>query len=93
MMSVEMGAGLAFIEKIPIYFYKTEIDKNRTIHPSGIVPEKRKKLYLNTKMPTVFDLIEIPSVLNYSINNEYDLRKDIFDSCLNLEDLLGYYYK
>lgn len=93
MMSVEMGAGLAFMEKIPIYFYKTAIDKNRTIHPSGIVPEKRKKLYLNTKMPTVFDLIEIPSVLNYSINNEYNLRKDIFDSCLNLEDLLGYYYK
>ena len=70
MMSVEMGAGLAFMEKIPIYFYKTTIDKNRAIHPSGIVPEKRKKLYSNTKMPTVFDLVDIPTAIKYSINNE-----------------------
>ena len=45
MMSVETGAGISFMEKTPICFYKTKIDNNRTIHPSGVIPEKRKKLY------------------------------------------------
>lgn len=92
-MSVETGAGVAFMEKTPIYYYKTNIDKNRTMHPSGIVPPKRKQLYAGTGMPTVFDLIDIPNDISYSINEEHDLSPTIKNTCLELNDILGYYYK
>lgn len=93
MMSVETGAGVAFMEKTPIYFYKTNIDKNRTIHPSGFVPQKRRKLYTGTGLPTVFDLISIPNDIKYSINEEHDLNQGIKKTCLELSDILGFYYK
>jgi len=92
-MSVETGAGIAFMEKCPVYFYKTNIDKNRTMHPSGIVPQKRKQLYSGTKMPIVFDLVDLPQELSYTINEEHNLSLDKKQNCLELNDILGYYYK
>lgn len=92
-MSVETGAGVAFMEKASVYFYKTNIDKNRTIHPSGVVPQKRKFLYGNTKTPIVFDLIDLPKELSYTINEEHNLTPDKKAKCLELNDILGYYYK
>lgn len=92
-MSVEIGAGIAFMEKIPIYFYKTNIDKNRTIHPSGVIPEKRKLLYKDSKLPTVFDILDIPKSIKYSVNEEHNLSEKIKSSCVEINDVLSYYYK
>jgi hypothetical protein len=93
MMSVETGAGIAFMEKKPIYFYKTHIDKNRTIHPSGFVPEKRKKLYDGTETPSIFDLVDIPKSIEYNVRHDSKLSQDIKDNCVEFNDILGYYYK
>ncbi len=93
MMSVETGAGVAFMEKANLYFYKTNIDKNRTMHPSGIIPQKRRILYQGTKLPTIFDLIDIPNDLKFSINEEHNLSSDKKNKSLELTDILGYYYK
>ncbi len=93
MMSVETGAGVAFMEKSNLYFYKTNIDKNRTIHPSGIIPQKRRALYQNSQLPTIFDLIDIPNEISYSINKEHNLSPDKKNECIEFNDILGYYYK
>lgn len=92
-MSVETGAGVAFMEKSNIYFYKTNIDKNRTIHPSGIVPQRRRRLYEGTRTPIVFDLINLPKSLSYTINEEHHLSISKKEKCLELTDILGYYYR
>jgi len=93
MMSIETGAGISFMEKTPIYFYKTKVDGRRTIHPSGIIPEKRKKLYDGTKMPSIFDLIDIPKDIKYTVNDENDLPQSKKINCIEFNDILGYYYK
>lgn len=92
-MSVETGAGIAFMEKAHICFYKTRVDKNRTVSPSGIIPEKRKRLYLGSGLPIIFDLINIPNDIHYSINKENDISPEIKRDCLELNDILGFYYK
>lgn len=93
MMSVETGAGISFMEKTPICFYKTKIDNNRTIHPSGVIPEKRKKLYAGTKMPSIFDIIDIPKNIKYSLMDKQELPQDIKNNCFEMNDILNYYYK
>jgi hypothetical protein len=92
-MSIETGAGIAFMEKAPICFYKTRVDKNRTVSPSGIIPEKRKRLYSGSSMPIIFDLLDIPNDIFYSVINQNDISSEIKIKCLELNDILGFYYK
>ena len=93
-MSVEIGAGVSFMEKSHINFYGVNFNNNnRKIHPSGIIPEERKRLYVGSGTPKIFDLLDIPNDIKFSYVADNDVSKETKSSCLEISDILKYYYK
>jgi hypothetical protein len=92
-MSVEIGAGVSFMEKSPIHFYGINFNNNKKIHPSGIIPDERRKLYVGSETPKIFDLLDIPNDIKYSFGPDSNVSKEEKSSCLELNDILKYYYK
>lgn len=89
MMSLEMGAGIAFMENTPVVFYQHIGWDNRPIFSASVISEKRRNL-LESPKPNLFDVVQIPHELKYTLDPNNN--PDVGDAKV-YEDNIKWYYK
>jgi len=85
-MCLEMGSGIAFMEECPITFYEYK-RYEKPIFTASRVHSKREKL-TNSKNPNLFDVMNVPSELNYSLLPFFNEKK-----VFNIKNNIRFYYK
>ena len=85
-MCLEMGSGIAFMEECPITFYEYK-RYEKPIFTASRTHTKRQKL-TNSKNPNLFDVMNVPSELNYTLLPFFNERK-----VYNIKNNIRFYYK
>jgi hypothetical protein len=86
-MSVEIGCGIAYLEKKPISFFNFSNKSYGSIFLQPIVTMKLREITVAPK-PNVFQLIDIPSDIEYRLINEVPNEPYCTHS-----DIITHYYK
>lgn len=95
-MSVETAFALAFLEKSKLYIYNAAQTKESPIFICNDLINKasleRKKLYAGSLNPTIFDLLNIPSNIEYVLDYQKSINEEIVKNAMSYVNLLSYYY-
>lgn len=92
-MSVETAFSLAFLEKAKLHIYNSKQTKENPIVISGIIPLERNKLYIGSKTPSIFDLLNLPEDISYVLDENKKIDEKFIKDAVNYIDLLNYYYR
>ena len=87
LMSVEIGAGISFLEKSHIKFFDYSNKSYGSIFLPPVKTMNIKEIGESFK-PNIFQLIDIPDSINYSLINNASQT-----SCTIHEHIIGLYYK
>lgn len=95
-MSVETAFALAFLEKAKLHIYNAAQTKESPIFICNDLINKdsleRKKLYAGSSNPTIFDLLNIPSNIEYVLDYKKTIDEEIVKNAKSYCNLLSYYY-
>jgi hypothetical protein len=92
-MSVETAFALAFLEKAKLHIYNTKNNKKNPIAISGIIPEERQKLYIGSRNPSIFDLLNLPENIDFVLDESKNIEEKYVKDIQTYSNLLNYYYK
>lgn len=96
-MSVETAFSLAFLENAHLYIYNAiQTDANPILIPTVLINKAHveyEELYAGSYQPSIFDLLNIPSNISYTLDNNKNLDEKYTKDALNYSDLIFYYYR
>lgn len=95
-MSAEIAFALAFLENAELYIYGSKQTKEFPIlmpkNFMNLVYLERQKLYHGSLNPSIFDLLNIPSIIKYTLDENKSIDEKYTKNSLNYSDLINYYY-
>jgi len=95
-MSVETAFGLAFLEKAKLYIYHAIQAKEMPIlmpkNLMSFVPLERYKLYEGSANPNIFELLNLPVIIEYELVYDKIINKKLIEDSTSYCELLNYYY-
>jgi len=96
-MSAEIAFSLAFLQQAKLCVYNTkQTQEDPIVLPTNlmsIIPPERRKLYIGSSQPTVFDLLNIPNNISYILDHNKNIDEKYIKDIPNYKNLLSYYYR
>lgn len=96
-MSAEIAFALAFLENAELYIYNSKYTKEAPIvipkNFASLVYPERHKLYSGSLNPSIFDLLNLPQNINFTLDESKNIKAELIKHAVTYSNILEYYYK